>query len=1139
MEHSNSPSGAASPRGNSSSNTTSPREKRKFTTETGEEWEFTRPSKRLRATKGPTDLTAFFAGSNTSIGISSGSPPRNQRLPSIPAARGKRSRDPSDQDSDIQPPSPKRQRTSVPDLGADATRPNTRGWLKEKRKAEARRARSPSAGSTLHGISGSGAGSGATQSPGPVEVELPDYESDEEQPAIDLATRPDDTLEQLAPLQEPAMTFPPADNFQEGQESAMPVVESIELDHDVEASNFLEELEEEMEVEEPSFSYGPSGLHVTGSDESHQDFVAAVHAQQEAAATAGNLYGFAGYARPVTWQSRVSRSGDSSSRSPSPATKYLRARANRDSSSSSTSSQPQRRFGGFGRPAVMASTQQSTSLDELISHMASEPGNTSSSAIMPGPVTAAASRSQPASEPGNTSSSANTPGPVTAVASASPADISTDGHFTTEELNAASRRRRVPTDDLDPNLSPVRQFRRAPTELMDPDLSPVRQFPTSENVMASEQTAYPNDEDMMPMVRGSIASDEDDHSASEPKASKARHKLSSQQRRSVDAIFASIEAQDIITRNLEIAINDELASEQLLFELQKYATDPRNLYQQEEVVSAAQATPPPQPQPQPSHQNLHHSESALPSATSATLSATGASLSHVPINSINPQTSSLEEEPQSAMAVHAVDGPNEEEMELLRLVMEELNDDMDIDNNQDHSDQFISKQNEIRERQRRKNDREAKIARAFTHAQSKIQADRMRLDEAPDIDLEEPQIINDQDIDDNVYDFHVDHIPNSSEAVQARLQTALEHWNTKHPNPRSLSTQYWQNEARTSESHEQIATSAAESSYWSSRKHQAQFYIKGELSEARNCNTFIRLALIAWIKAVASSQEEAAGFAEKVSKIHLEDPEAAVRAKFARFLEQLPPDLDKKVTDILNISNPSKQVATSVDGVALTRKDFATLVESANYHTNGPEGWLNDEIINGFFSALCHSLNEKAGWTKGKIPPFAAYATAWFETAIKSKRGATGIQTWSRRKGIKGDKLLQCKRIFFPLNPGNHWTLLVISPEDHTIEYLDSLDSGTSKSPRKSDSLAKFARDWLKMELGTKYVDDEWTVIDRRSSQQNNGADCGVFTCLNGAVSALGLSNPANEFGPKQIPHARRALVSMFDIGGFKDYFEL
>jgi hypothetical protein len=221
MEHSSaSPSRAVSPRGSSSpsnsnnSNRSPRREKRKlesFVTESGDTWEFAkRPVKKSRSS-GP-------VGSNTNSTIFAlGSPTHTQR-PSFSATsptRGKRSRDPSDQDTDAQPPSPKRQMTSVTDLDEQAAVLRRTRWLSSSREsrrkgAAASRSRSPSQ-------SVFDAASGISQSVGSVEFEeeLPDYESDEEVTTIGQHDA-DDDLEQVAELQESAMTPPPAGYFQEG-----------------------------------------------------------------------------------------------------------------------------------------------------------------------------------------------------------------------------------------------------------------------------------------------------------------------------------------------------------------------------------------------------------------------------------------------------------------------------------------------------------------------------------------------------------------------------------------------------------------------------------------------------------------------------------------------------------------------------------------------------------------------------------------------------------------------------------------------------------------------------------------------------------------------------------------------------------
>ncbi|KAK6001109.1 hypothetical protein QM012_003192 [Aureobasidium pullulans] len=576
---------------------------------------------------------------------------------------------------------------------------------------------------------------------------------------------------------------------------------------------------------------------------------------------------------------------------------------------------------------------------------------------------------------------------------------------------------------------------------------------------------------------------------------------------------------------LQMITMDE-PSQQLFSELEKYVSDHRNWYAKqvmheranEEVKEdvCAQSTDFSHNPPSTSH-NIPHPQpdASIPPALTSTIVR-------------------AEEETQHIMAVHAAEGPNEDGIDLLRICLGEFDGRMEIDDEDDLAVQPYS-----RDRIRKQRDEDIRKAKALNDARRKFQIQRNHFDEAPD-SLPTVDTESEQDNEDLLY---TDHLLASSDdrlhAEKLRLQAALEHWESRWPDPSTLPSDHWAQEAITFATNQAHALNSAEKHYWASRSIQAESYAEGNFNSGRGSNLHISISLIDWKKSIATSEEEAAAFAEQVSQIQLteEDQEAPLRAKLALFLSELPPELDQKVTEILSITNPGRAIVKSPEGNDLTRRDFATLLHSANYRTGEPEGWLNDEIINGFFTALCNAMNDKAGHTKGKVPPFASYITGWYSSV--TKKGINAIERWSRRKGIKGDKLLECKRIFFPVNPGNHWSLLVICPDIHTIEYLDSLDVGYSAENRKSARYIKLGRQWLQMELGDKYVEGEWKEVDRRSAIQDNGSDCGVFTCLNGFASALELSNPTNEFGPEQIPYARRAMVSMFNLGGFNKHFEL
>lgn len=1004
MEHSStSPSRAVSPRGSSNSNRSPPREKRKlesFLTESGETWEFTRPVKKSRSS-GP--------GSNAST-TALGSPTRFQRPPfsATSPTRGKRSRDPSDQDTDAQSPSPKRQMTSVTDSSDHAAVLRRASWLSSfcsrRKGAAASRSRSPSQ-SGLRGMFD--AGFGVSQSAGSVESEelpeLPDYESDEE---VTIGQHADNNLDRLAPFQGPAMTLPPTSHFQEGQESSLPVVASIETDQDME--------------------YQVGSSH-------HQAFETVVGG--EYAVVAGNdSYEATSTAGPVVWSSLDPRLA-SDSRSLSPVARYKLARA--DSSSSSSSSERDVDNSQLLRSKFAGFAQATTTVQHR-----------------------SEAQQQLAREPGNTSTSASSPGPVTAV----------------DTAKAAT------TKSFDPTLSPVKE-------------SSIESVEAGKVQRASSQVLKL-------------------HSMKPPVSTVKRFSPAKRSPTNAPTL-------------LQPPTMDE-PSQQLLSELEKYVSDRRNWYakqvkyervDEEEVKPediCAQSTltshnPPnishniPQPQP----------DASIPSAPSSTFVR-------------------AEEETQHIMAVHAAEGPNEDGIDLLRICLGELDNRMDIDGEDDLAVQPYS-----RDRIRKQRDEDIRKAKALTDARRKFQIQRNHFDEAPD---SEPAIENESE-QDNEDLLYTDHLLASSDdrfhAEKLRLEAALEHWESPWPDPSTLPSEHWTQEAITFATNQANAINSTEKHYWASRNIQAVSYAEGKFNSGRGSNLHISISLIDWKKSIATSEEEASAFAEQVSQIQLteEDQEAPLRAKLALFLSELPPELDQKVTEILSITNPGRAIVKSPEGNDLTRRDFATLLHSANYRTGEPEGWLNDEIINGFFTALCNAMNDKAGHTKGKVPPFASYITGWYSSV--TKKGINAIERWSRRKGIKGDKLLECKRIFFPVNPGNHWSLLVICPDIHTIEYLDSLDVGYSEENRKSARYIRLGRQWLQMELGNKYVEDEWKEVDRRSAIQNNGSDCGVFTCLNGFASALELSNPTNEFGPEQIPYARRAMVSMFNLGGFNKHFEL
>ena len=259
------------------------------------------------------------------------------------------------------------------------------------------------------------------------------------------------------------------------------------------------------------------------------------------------------------------------------------------------------------------------------------------------------------------------------------------------------------------------------------------------------------------------------------------------------------------------------------------------------------------------------------------------------------------------------------------------------------------------------------------------------------------------------------------------------------------------------------------------------------------------------------------------------DPDYLKKQQLVRPLDQ---EWEDKVTKAMETKSRQHIITKTVDGTDLTRHDFGSLVPQ---HGSGddPAGWLNDEIVNAWMATIVQSKLEKDGYVKSpnNVPSYVAFTSAWYLT-YKSKKSITGIQTWSRRKGIKGEKLLQAEKIFFPVNTGAHWMLLVISPKKRKIEFLDSLNQGSV-----NDKFYAIARDWLKMELGDKYKAEEWKDVQTMSSWQQNSNDCGVFACFNALAAAK--DYPYCMIGQGKIGDARRIMAAVLLNGGLKGDFKL
>ncbi|CRG83779.1 hypothetical protein PISL3812_01135 [Talaromyces islandicus] len=244
-----------------------------------------------------------------------------------------------------------------------------------------------------------------------------------------------------------------------------------------------------------------------------------------------------------------------------------------------------------------------------------------------------------------------------------------------------------------------------------------------------------------------------------------------------------------------------------------------------------------------------------------------------------------------------------------------------------------------------------------------------------------------------------------------------------------------------------------------------------------------------------------------LSRQRVPEGEAAVRPLSER-MEQL-------VNSAMSATS-NRVLGSTLEGAELTKQKLLTCYQDL--------AWLNDEIINGHLALTVDYLRGKANNTGRNVRPKYYAFNSFFYSKLRDG-GYKEVSRWARRAKIDGAHLLEVETVFVPVHQQSHWTLLVVSPANKTIEYFDSLGS-------RLVSFVDTIKEWLKGELGDRYDEEEWTVLRTPSPKQNNGSDCGVFLLTTAKAVALGLEPTA--YGPADIPLLRRKIVAELLNSGFR-----
>ncbi|KAF8168307.1 hypothetical protein B0H34DRAFT_816038 [Crassisporium funariophilum] len=196
-----------------------------------------------------------------------------------------------------------------------------------------------------------------------------------------------------------------------------------------------------------------------------------------------------------------------------------------------------------------------------------------------------------------------------------------------------------------------------------------------------------------------------------------------------------------------------------------------------------------------------------------------------------------------------------------------------------------------------------------------------------------------------------------------------------------------------------------------------------------------------------------------------------------------------------------------------------------------PGQWLNDEIIN-FYGAMILSRSEgnkenpgpQVNKKKGKQKLLDVHYFSSFFWAKLTKEGYEKgrLSKWTKKLDIFSKDV-----ILIPVNHSNaHWTAAAINFRRKRVESYDSM--GMAK-----ETVFKHLRAYIDAEHSNKkkrpfdFTGWENWAPDDTTPQQENGYDCGVFTCQ--FLESLSRGEEFFSFTQKDMTYLRRRMI--WEIG--------
>jgi len=203
-------------------------------------------------------------------------------------------------------------------------------------------------------------------------------------------------------------------------------------------------------------------------------------------------------------------------------------------------------------------------------------------------------------------------------------------------------------------------------------------------------------------------------------------------------------------------------------------------------------------------------------------------------------------------------------------------------------------------------------------------------------------------------------------------------------------------------------------------------------------------------------------------------------------------------------------------------------ISTTNLQTLNHGCWLSDEVISFYFKLLAKRDAELTAENPGRKRSHF-FNSFFFAKLIDDDNGYkySNVKRWGKK--APGGNVLLLDKVIVPCNLGNsHWTCICAFLKEKKIQYYDSF---AGQGNRYLNALLQYLEDEAKKH-GTPFDRDEWELVPtdlHKTPQQQNGYDCGVFTCTCADFLSVGLAGL--DFSQPDIREQRLRFVHKITMG--------